>query len=248
MDKTMRMLVLLAVMSVAGASEVRAQAQGAPTEDILVSVNVGVQAHSHSITTSQTFTVYEETATFAAVQGVSGGLLADLGVAYRVLDNLAVGVGVSRVSETSTSEGVAVIPHPIFFDRPQENDVIAEDLYRREIGVHVQLHYFLNAGFLPEGSRLALVGGPSFFRLKQGLVTSVSVPAGTQNAVGNRANESASGTGVNVGFDFSYPIGTMPWLKVGAFVRYAGASLDLESAPDHKVGGFQAGAGARLGF
>jgi len=39
-----------------------------------------------------------------------------------------------------------------------------------------------------------------------------------------------------------------PRIGAGVFIRYAGGSVDLPSAPDVKVGGFQIGVGARVRF
>jgi hypothetical protein len=244
MNKTTTSILLLAGACLAAAPEASAQAADSPT--IFVSVNVGVQAHTPSFTTSDSFTIYEEGATIASTQGTDGGPLFDVGVGYYIRDNLAVGLGVSRVADTASAAVAAVIPHPVFFDRPLASTTTVEDLDRREVGVHLQLMWFPDAGFLPEGTRLALVVGPSFFRVEQDLVTGATVAPQTQVATPTIANESASAVGVNVGIDVSYAV--MPRIGVGAFVRYAGASFDLPSAPDDKAGGFQAGAGVRIGF
>jgi hypothetical protein len=82
--------------------------------------------------------------------------------------------------------------------------------------------------------------------VKQELVSSITVPPGTQDANLNVETESKTAFGVNLGVDGSYLI-TRNY-GVGVFIRYAGGQVDLPSAEDMRVGGFQAGVGARLRF
>ena len=247
MKKTTRVLTLLAGACLVGASEVRAQSD---EPKVLVFVNVGAQSHTHSLSTGGTFTAYDETGSFTSGQGTNGGFLFDVGAGYRVTNNIALALTVSRVGDTATASVNAEVPHPIFFDQLRPASAEAEGLDRSEIGVHVQFMYFLNLGFLPEGSDLAVTIGPSFFSVGQDLVTAVTVvptpPAANPVIEPVVENESASAVGLNVGFDFTYPVTSQ--MGVGVFMRYAGASLDLPSADDNKAGGFQFGVGARLGF
>jgi hypothetical protein len=245
MNKTMSGgLALVAGLWLMGVSD--AQAQGFDLSKLFVSVNVGGQAHSHSLTTSQSFTIYAETATVASGLPVSGGFLADVGVGYQIRDNLAIAVSASRVSDEGDATVVGIIPDPSVFNRPRTTTVVAPGLDRREVGVHIQAMWFLPVpGFLRD-SRLALTVGPSFFTVGQDLVVSSEVPVGTQDVNPIVGRESKSSVGVNAGFDLRYPIS--PRIGVGGFVRYAGSSFDLESASDDKAGGFQAAGGVRLTF
>jgi hypothetical protein len=254
MNKTMtRGLVLLAGLWSMGVSDVQAQATDLPR--LFLNVNVGKQSHTHTLSTNQSFSIYAEPATVSSAQSVSGGLLVDIGIGYRVMNNLAVAISGSRTSHESEAAVVAIIPHPIFFDRPRTTTATVEGLLRRETGIHVQAMWFLPvSGFLP-GARLAFTAGPSFFTVRQGLVSGVSVPAGTQDAIPTVVSERESAVGVNVGFDLAYPIvarmgsgAFAPQIGVGVFVRYAGASFDFPSAEGEKAGGLQVGAGLRLGF
>jgi hypothetical protein len=251
MTKTTNVLTLLAGICLAAAPEARAQTEN---PQVFVIVNVGAQAHTHTVSTGGSFTAFEETGTFASRQGVSGGLLFDLGAGYQVTDKIAIAVSASRVAEATTASVTADVPHPIFFDRLRPASVETEGLDRREVGVHIQLMYFLNAGFLPEGSRLAFTVGPSFFRVEHDLVTDVDVlptPPAANPAIDSVVEkQSASGVGFNAGFDFTYPIASR--IGIGAFVRYAGASgvspiFDAFEGSD-SAGGFQGGAGLRIGF
>ena len=87
--------------------------------------------------------------------------------------------------------------------------------------------------------------GPSFIRVTQGVVAG-SIPPGTQSLSLAIASEEATAKGVNVGVDGAYLFTKN--LGAGLFIRYNGGSVDLPSAPDLKVGGFQIGVGARVRF
>ena len=92
---------------------------------------------------------------------------------------------------------------------------------------------------------VTLAVGPSIFSVKQEII-SVTVPAGTQTANPSVGSESKTGVGVIFEVDGNY-------LKTrrfggGAFIRYAGAKVDLPSISGVRVGGFQIGAGFRARF
>jgi hypothetical protein len=101
--------------------------------------------------------------------------------------------------------------------------------------------------FVPvlENFDVSVFAGPSFFRLKQDIL-SASVPSGTQTALVATQEQTGSSTGAIVGLNLNYMF--RPNYGAGAFVRYAGASIDLPSAANVKVGGFQIGIGLRLRF
>ena len=90
-----------------------------------------------------------------------------------------------------------------------------------------------------------VVAGPSFFRLTQDILDA-TVPSGTQTANVATLSEKGSSTGGHIGVNLSYMFA--PNYGAGVFLRYAGASIDLPSAQDIKVGGLQLGIGARLRF
>jgi hypothetical protein len=248
MDKTMtRGLAFVAGLWLMGVADV--QAQDLPR--VFVNVNFGAQSHTHTISSSSAFTIYAEPATFSSSQSVSGGLLVDVGVGYRMLNTLAIAISGSRISDVSEAAVEATIPHPTFFDRPKTTTTTIDGLDRREVGIHVQAMWFLPvSGFLP-GARLAFTAGPSFFTVRQDLVPGASaaiVQPRTQDLVSPLpvTTEKKSSVGVNVGFDFAYEI--VPRIGVGAFVRYAGSSFDFDTVTGEKAGGLQGGGGLRLGF
>jgi hypothetical protein len=246
MKNTTRLLALVAGVLLAAGSTADAQT-APPPPDVFVNVNVGFQAHSHVFTSTDSFTVYDETATVASTQSVSNGLLFDVSGAYRVLGSLAVGLGVSTFSDSADASMTAVVPDPLVFNSSRTVTAIAEDLARRETLINLQAVIFLPVpDFMPVDTRIALVLGPTIMNVRQELVRSAVVPAGTQDAVPAVETQSKSGIGFNGGFDLTYPIN--PQYGIGAFLRYAGGKIDLDSVTDLKVGGFQAGFGLRVGF
>jgi hypothetical protein len=125
-------------------------------------------------------------------------------------------------------------------------------LSREELGVHIQAR-----GVFPIGARMQamLFGGPSFFQVKQGVVTgftySDSYPydeATFRSAATDGASVSKTGfnAGADVAFFFTRQLG------IGGTVQFAGTSVDLPAGGGQtqrvKVGGGKAGGGLRIRF
>lgn len=249
MLKTMSILAVAGVMA-AVSSEARAQTQPPPANLGFVNVNFGTQPSGRSIGRSDSFPVYGETATLTTAQENSGGALFDITGGYRfqptiagIRPNLAAAIGFSNFSDTSASEVVATVPNPLFFDLPRTVNTSVTGLHHSERGVHLQAVWFYP---VTNQIDVSVSLGPSFIRVSQDLVSTVTIPAGTQNATPVVVTEKKTGVGVNIGLDGSYLFTRN--LGAGVFIRYAGAKVDLPSAPDLRVGGFQAGVGARLRF
>src|SRR5262249_1711439 len=124
-------------------------------------------------------------------------------------------------------------------------------LERNELATHIQAVYVVPRGKLD----VAIAGGPSWFNVKQDLVTDViyteTYPydvATFTSATTNRATKSAVGftVGVDVGIRFNAIVG------VGGLVRFTRAPTDLSAANGVAVkvnaGGVQVGGGLRVYF
>ena len=249
MLKTMTILVMAGVMAAVG-SEATAQTQPPPASLGFLNVNFGTQPSGRSLGRINSFPVYGETATLTTAQENSGGAIFDITGGYRFRPNilgsrrdLAAAIGFSNFSDTSSSGVVVTVPNPLIFDRPQTVNLTATDLHHSERGVHLQAVWFFP---VTNQIDVALSAGPSFIRVSQDLVSSVTIPAGTQNATPNVTTEGKTGVGVNIGLDGSYLITRN--FGAGVFIRYAGAKVDLPSVSDLRVGGLQAGVGARVRF
>src|SRR4030095_12066170 len=81
---------------------------------------------------------------------------------------LGIGVGISQFSVATPASLAGTVPHPFFFCRLRPVSGEASGLKREERAIHVQVR-----GVLPVGARLQVMvfGGPSFFQVKQGVVT-----------------------------------------------------------------------------
>ena len=243
MTKMTSVLVMMAGLATMVASEAQAQTKPAPASAGFVNITGGAQPQRRDLGKTDTFTLYDEKATLSSTQPIANGVFFDVSGGYRVWHGLAVGLGYSSFSTTSTATVVATIPNPLFFDQLKTVNSTATSLEHTERGIHLQAVWFVP---VTDKIDVALSAGPSFIQVKQHLVSSVTVPAGTQNVNVVIGSEEGNAKGVNVGFDGTYLITRN--VGVGLMIRYAGGSLDLPSAPGLSVGGFQAGLGARLRF
>ena len=217
-----------------------------------VSVNGTYQASSNAFTAATTFTQNVEAGSLTATYSAVRPPVLDLGGWARVSRNFAIGAAVTWLSRAGEGTLTAAIPHPFLFNTPRTVTGTAADLPRRELALHTDL-----AWVAPVGRRvqIAIFGGPSFFQVKQRLVTDVVVssayPYDTAtfvSATTEDASKSQVGfnAGVDVGALFSKHVG------VGAIVRYSRASLQLPVSAGQEVeihaGGLQVGGGVRFRF
>lgn len=239
MNRITTLAVLTAVFTLAGSSIAPALAQE-PTK-VFLDINGGAQTESRTIESSTSFPLYGETAIINSSQSINSGGLFDVSGGFRFVPSLGVGVGVSVFSSKGDGAIAASIPSPIAFNKPVTVTSEATDLKHSEVGYHVMLVYFTQI----DKTEISAFVGPSFFQVKQDIL-SATVPPGTQTINPATNEETASATGVNAGLNLSYMFHRN--YGAGIFLRYAGATADLPSAPDVKVGGFQVGGGLRLRF
>jgi hypothetical protein len=238
--------VLIVTMAVVLTGGAEAQAQGGrrPGERGYLNVNFGAQPQERLITTTESFQLYDETATWTTSQPIETGPVFEIGGAYRLRRNLAVGASVSVLSGKKTSSTVdAMIPDPIFYDSFKSVTKTTSGLSHSERGVHLQAMWSF-----PVAAKfdVAVSGGPSFISVEQQLLTAINVPAGTQELNVASGTESGMAVGFNAGVDASYMI--TPRYGVGLSVGYNGGAVDLPSVAELKVGGVRTGFGLRVRF
>ena len=239
----MRNLVLSGVLVMAAAGPIEAQMLNW-TDQGFVNLNVLSQPSSRDVTMSGSFDLYDERAAFEGRRDISGGGVFDIAAGARVWRNLAVSLGYSRFSDSTSVSVLARIPDPIVFDRPNEQVLEAGEFDHSESAVHISAVWLW-----PVTDRIdvALSAGPSFFSVKDQGIISVDVQPGTSIATGvARTDADESAVGANFGLDITYLI--RPQLGAGLLLRYAGASVDLPQIGSLDVGGFQIGVGARVRF
>jgi hypothetical protein len=221
-------------------------------------VSVGGQAQDQTFTDSATFTIYGDRGASAAGHSIGGGTLFDIAGGARVWRSLAFGLAFSANSNKNDAVVTVRVPHPIVFGQPREASITAADLEHSENAVHLQFSWILP---LTEKIQVAFMAGPSFFTVRQDVAEPVTSPAQirdvapfttvTINTI-NITEVKDSPVGVNIGVDGTYLV--TPMIGVGAFVRYAGASVDLDTPAgvtrdeQPKAGGVQAAIGLRLRF
>jgi hypothetical protein len=221
-------------------------------ERVHVSVNAAFQAATNDFSDRFEFERNLETGSTEVDYRVQGGFIFDGGVGFRLWKNLGAGVALSQFTRGDAAPTTSSIPHPFFFNQPREVTGDATDMTRTETTVHVQAMYLWN----PAGPlRVVLSGGPSFFTVKQDLVTEVIVteafPFDTAEFGSvQRSEESGSAPGFNVGADVMWTLSRQ--VGVGGLVRFARTSLDLDAPGDRTIsvdaGGVYVGGGIRVVF
>lgn len=235
---------VLALFVCAAASTAHAQ-QVQWTDRGFLSVNVGLQAASHDLNTTQTFSLYDEDATVKTTQKNGSGPLFDIGGGYRVWENMAVGATYSFASSKATPSVTGSIPDPFVFDRLRPVTASAGKATHHESALHLDATWMMP---MTDKIDVGISGGPSIYFVSQGLVTSLSVaePGPTVQST-SLTSESKTTVGLNVGVDVRYLLNEK-W-GVGGVARYSWASVKLGNPSSSlTVGGLQIGGGLRMRF
>jgi hypothetical protein len=220
-----------------------------------LNLNVGFESTSGSLNDSVTFALYDESGTKTVEHGTDSGSLFDFSVGSRVWRNVSVGIGFHRGSTDGEAAVQATVPNPAFFNSHRNVSAAASELERTERAFHLQFGYMV-----PLSDRLSVhvTVGPSFFRVKQDVVSDVTFaevgfPFTSVNATPVVTERSDSAVGGHIGVDVAFKAYETPDMKLGGgmFIRYSGASAKitvLENTVDSDVGGLQIGFGARVRF
>ena len=217
-----------------------------------VSANGTYQSMTNNVLEHVTFAAYAEQGEFDTTSAVGSGPSFDVSVGTLLTPHFGIAGGVTRFSETETTSLTGEVPHPFFFNQPRAVTGTVSNLTREEIGFHAQMRVV--APVTPQ-FRVMAFGGPSFFRVSQGLVTDLSW---TQSYPYDQATfQSATTTdvskwrvGFNVGGDASFFVSRN--VGVGFTVTYMRATMSLPTTGDQTVdvraGGLQTGGGVRFRF
>jgi hypothetical protein len=250
MTRLLHTMVVFLVAVCASAASALAQ-QAAFQDRGFILVNGGYQVLSQDFQTASTFRVNVEDANVTTDYEVKGGPTFDVAGGIAVWRRLIAGAGVTRFSRTTASTLNGSVPHPFFFNRPRTVTGDVAGLEHDELAVHVQLR-----ATAPIGPRLqvAAFGGPSWFQVKQDIVTTFtwneSYPfdsATFASAVSERAK--GSKLGFNAGTDIAFFLTKQ--LGVGGGIQYSSATVELDAAggsQEIKAGGVNVGGGLRVRF
>jgi hypothetical protein len=230
-----------------------ASAQGpAPFDTGYGHLNLGVQAGSHDVNQGTSFPLYDEAARIQTSGSGGGGVLFDIGGGVRVWRQLYAGLSFTRGSNTEDASLTASVPHPSRFDEFRTLSGTTPGLKHTEQALHLQAMWRIP---ITTKFDVSVGGGPTFFSVKQDLVSGITVaevgnPTTGVNLTGvTLERDSDSTVGFNLGADGTYLLTER--FGVGGFLRFAGGSVDLETggnAVGLDVGGFQIGVGGRVRF
>lgn len=218
-----------------------------------VSINGAYEGTSTGFSSTTTFVQNAEVGTVSTSYGGGHPPVIDIGGTGRIWHALGLSVAGTWSIEKTDSAVSAEVPHPFMFNTPRSVEGVAAGLKRREIAFHLD-----PAVLLPIGDRLqlAVFGGPSYFRVRQGLVTEVTVtdvyPYDTATfASATSTDATKSHVGYNAGFDLAVDISRT--VGVGVLARYSRATLTFDApeggtAVESRAGGLQVGGGLRVRF
>ena len=245
-------IVTAAAVGLLGASTLASAQTAAGSPQVFLALNGSYQATSNDFSDGGVLRDSTEDGRFDAEYEVASGPTFGVSAGARVWRWVGVGGGISRFSRSTPAVLEGLVPHPFFFNRPRSVDGSIVGLDRQELALHLQVR-----GDLPVAERLqvTLFGGPSWFRVRQGLVRSITYTEAYpyDEALFEGAtttSEAGSALGFNVGVDTA--IFFTRHSGIGVLVQYAGAKIDLPSADlglnDVNAGGIQTGVGLRLRF
>ena len=232
------------------------------TDRIFVNVNgVGQSLPAPlEIKGGTTFSLYDETGTTSSAQTVTFKKKQfDVSGGVRVYWNLGLGVGYTSTSTVGTGVLTASSPHPLVYNAPRSAGGTLTGLDHFESAFHVMALYVVK---LPSNFEVALSAGPSFFKLSQDTIGTVSIEPEvspyTKITLTNPTviTTEATKVGVNAGLDLAWfsnlSYSVLSNVGVGVFVKYAGTTVAMtpEGADpiSMKIGGVQYGGGLRIRF
>lgn len=239
------------------ASPAAAQAPQVPQDPkVFVNVNFGFQGLKQDFTQTAEFPLYDETATWQAPHALKGGAIVDIAGGYAIKRNLSLGIAyTSRTKHTRDVMLNADVPSPVFTDAFRTATAGVPGLEHSEQQIHLQALWQVPVTVEFD---VTLFGGPSFFRVQDDLVRSVSITEAGSDfsnvSLGDvtTVRERNTAVGFNVGIDTRYML--VRNAGVGAMLRYSWGSADLSNptgAPQQlsrDAGGLDIAAGFRFRF
>jgi opacity protein-like surface antigen len=232
-----------------GVTSAAAQSRG--QHRVEISANVGVQIGATEFTESHDSTFNGETKTITVDHGVKTALGYNLGGAVKIVPQFWVGVQYGMSDMKSSASITAVIPHPLLFNAPRTVEGSSDDVTHNEQNVHLDLMYALPFHAMD----IRVMGGPTFFNVKQDLVSDVvineSYPFDTATFASATTKQlSKRAVGFNAGLDISRLITSQ--VGIGALIRYSRADVKFNDADvgtqTVRAGGTDVTAGVRFRF
>jgi hypothetical protein len=224
-----------------------ARTSAPPQARVVVSVNASYLPASRTFDDARTFDVNLETARFSSAYTIEPSTGVDAGGFVRVWKGVAAGVAFTSHKDSRDIAITGTIPHPFLFGHDRSIAGTTGGT-REETAAHLQFGYMIPFS----GNRLEAIvyAGPSFYTVKQSVVTAVSYTdaypydeATFSGATVATEQEKKTGfnAGVDVGYYFTKNIGA------GGIIRFASAKVDF-SLGEVDAGGAMVGGGVRIRF
>lgn len=258
MRKSVLLIAVAAVVSLAARPSTALAQQGPLGGKVFVSVNFGIQVGDNSLERTSTFPLYDETATVDISQTINNGAFFDFSGAYKLRayklrGELGVGMAYDFVSNSGDGTVSGSLPHPELFDQPRTFTASADDLAHSENAFHFQAVWFVP---FTDKVDFTISGGPSIFSVKQELIRGVTFSEIPPNFTSVTIDSVEvielrdSAWGFNIGADMTYAL--TPSIGVGALIRYSHGTVEFNvsdtQTADVTAGGFQIGGGVRFKF
>jgi hypothetical protein len=215
-------------------------------ERVIVSINASYLAASRTFDDTRTFDLYAEQGSFTTDYDIEARLGVDAGAFVRLWQGLAAGVAFTTHKDDGDIAVEGRVPHPLLFNQPRSIEGTAPGT-REEAAVHLQVAYIV-----PVNPKLRVVvfGGPSFFTVKQSVVTGITFdeeyPFDAATFTGaDVETEEEQKTGFNVGADVGYFFTAN--VGVGGIVRFSQTKVTF-SLGEVDAGGAMVGGGVRFRF
>lgn len=242
----------------------------APPRKVFANLNFGFQSQSQDFQQRAEFPQYDEMGSAESQHAIKGGAAFEIGGGARVWRDLSLGVSYQRRSKHSRDVSItAQVPNPVAYDALRSATGTLGGFEHREDAIHLQALWNVP---VTEELDVTVFGGPSFFRVNDDLVDTVSFSEvggdfSTVNLAAASSRQHNNATGFNIGLDTSYMFlrsGAPGFLRkaglgfsagVGALLRYSHGSVDLRLPPNSvgqavqiDTGGMEISAGLRLRF
>lgn len=243
--KTSLTVVIAALLFGIGASAANAQTPSPRSPgEIFINVSAGGQMQDRTFGSSGTFSRFNETGSFEAVENVGRAFVFDATGGYQFGQHLAFSVGIWMASAKAAVAAAAIMPDPVFFGRFNTvTPTPPTGLKQQTLGVNFDIIYLLP---LTNRIDLALSIGPTLSHVKQDVGTIVVSPTAQTATIVVESQSKSTFKGGNLGIDVSYKLAERYGL--GFFARYAGGEADIPAVSKMKVGGLQVGGGLRYRF
>ncbi len=242
--------VLVFAAAVAGAA-----APAVAQERLRISVDVGQQASTTTLSQDQTFDQYFEQGSFTFERIVPKALVFDVGATVRLWRRLYAGGALSIFNTTGPGELTARVPHPLQFNKARTTTGEVTGAKRLEIGQHIMVGWAIPAD---GGLDFTLFGGPSIFTTEQLFVNSLTLSLDKEvfpfdavalpPVVTETLRENV--VGYNAGVDMTWRLNRN--IGLGLLLRYSSGKKAFTPTGAQPVevtaGGLHAGGGLRVLF